>query len=167
MVWDELDEFLNEYTDQVAPLNYSLHQPENTDSAHFNNIKQEPLHQYQQLIQLQQQQLQRISQHPSYYPHPATVPQHCQQQQHQYKQQHQDHQQQAIKKRQNFPKEATQILTDWLRTHYDHPYPSEQEKEELGKRAGLKVSQISGWMIKYPTLFIILPLYYFFFFFDK
>jgi len=29
----------------------------------------------------------------------------------------------------------------------DHPYPSEQEKAELGHLTGLTMSQISGWFI--------------------
>jgi len=53
----------------------------------------------------------------------------------------------GTKKRQNFPREVTQVLMDWLITHFDHPYPSEQEKEMLGQKLGLKVSQISGWFI--------------------
>jgi len=35
----------------------------------------------------------------------------------------------------------------WLIDHQDHPYPSEQEKAELGHLTGLTMSQISGWFI--------------------
>ncbi|KAH1663880.1 hypothetical protein KXX15_009221 [Aspergillus fumigatus] len=43
-------------------------------------------------------------------------------------------------------RDAVRILKTWLLEHLDHPYPSEQEKDELKKRTGLKRSQISNWL---------------------
>jgi len=51
------------------------------------------------------------------------------------------------KKRQNFPREITSVLTKWLYSHEDHPYPTEEEKTMLGQQTGLSMSQISGWFI--------------------
>ena len=45
-----------------------------------------------------------------------------------------------------FPRSAVKILKDWMDTHADHPYPSEQEKEELQALTGLKATQITNWM---------------------
>lgn len=45
-----------------------------------------------------------------------------------------------------FPRSAVKVLKDWMDTHADHPYPSEQEKEELQTLTGLKATQITNWM---------------------
>ncbi|KAF2449666.1 hypothetical protein P171DRAFT_427840 [Karstenula rhodostoma CBS 690.94] len=45
-----------------------------------------------------------------------------------------------------FPRAATKMLKDWMIAHIDNPYPTEEEKEALGKQAGLSLSQISNWM---------------------
>ncbi|KAL1983323.1 hypothetical protein VTN96DRAFT_10464 [Rasamsonia emersonii] len=45
-----------------------------------------------------------------------------------------------------FPREAVRILKNWLSEHYQHPYPTEQEKDELKEKTGLKRSQISNWL---------------------
>lgn len=45
-----------------------------------------------------------------------------------------------------FPRAATKILKDWMIAHFDHPYPTEEEKEALGQQTGLSLSQISNWM---------------------
>ncbi|KAI7507443.1 hypothetical protein KC347_g6890 [Hortaea werneckii] len=45
-----------------------------------------------------------------------------------------------------FPRHAVKILRDWLDSHADHPYPSEQEKAELEQRTELKPSQIANWL---------------------
>ncbi|KAI9368321.1 hypothetical protein BJX61DRAFT_229756 [Aspergillus egyptiacus] len=43
-------------------------------------------------------------------------------------------------------RDATRILKTWLQEHSHHPYPTEQEKEELKLRTGLKRSQITNWL---------------------
>ncbi len=45
-----------------------------------------------------------------------------------------------------FPKSAVKILKDWMQTHIDNPYPTEEEKEMLTEQTGLNVGQISNWM---------------------
>lgn len=45
-----------------------------------------------------------------------------------------------------FPREAVRILKGWLLDHIQNPYPTEQEKDELKQRTGLKRSQISNWL---------------------
>lgn len=45
-----------------------------------------------------------------------------------------------------FPRSAVKVLKDWMDTHADHPYPTEQEKEELQAVTGLKAIQITNWM---------------------
>ncbi|EAW07276.1 putative homeobox and C2H2 transcription factor [Aspergillus clavatus NRRL 1] len=43
-------------------------------------------------------------------------------------------------------RDAVRILKTWLLEHLDHPYPSEDEKDELKRRTGLKRTQISNWL---------------------
>ncbi|AET37993.1 homeobox domain-containing protein Ecym_2247 [Eremothecium cymbalariae DBVPG len=50
-------------------------------------------------------------------------------------------------RRSNLPKETVDILNEWLRDHYDNPYPSPQEKKELLKQTGLNPVQLSNWFI--------------------
>ncbi|KAI9847591.1 MAG: hypothetical protein M1837_002165 [Sclerophora amabilis] len=45
-----------------------------------------------------------------------------------------------------FPREAVRVLKTWLDKHSVHPYPTDQEKDELKKESGLKRSQISNWL---------------------
>lgn len=45
-----------------------------------------------------------------------------------------------------FPRAAVKILKDWLVEHIDHPYPTEEEKEQLKEQTGLSLNQISNWM---------------------
>jgi hypothetical protein len=51
------------------------------------------------------------------------------------------------RKRGKLPKETTDYLKAWLHSHSDHPYPSEEEKEQLCHATGLSMSQVSKWMI--------------------
>lgn len=43
--------------------------------------------------------------------------------------------------------EAKNVLKAWMfsREHFAHPYPSEEEKEELAHEAGIEVKQLSNW----------------------
>ncbi|KAE8417448.1 hypothetical protein BDV36DRAFT_179801 [Aspergillus pseudocaelatus] len=43
-------------------------------------------------------------------------------------------------------REAVRVLKTWLYEHSDHPYPNEQEKDELKQRTGLKRTQICNWL---------------------
>lgn len=43
-------------------------------------------------------------------------------------------------------REAVRTLKTWLYEHREHPYPNEQEKDELKQRTGLKRTQISNWL---------------------
>ncbi|POM77300.1 Homebox domain containing hypothetical protein [Phytophthora palmivora] len=43
--------------------------------------------------------------------------------------------------------EAKNVLKAWMFSpeHFAHPYPSEEEKEELANEAGIEVKQLSNW----------------------
>ncbi|KAK5003600.1 hypothetical protein LTR60_006785, partial [Cryomyces antarcticus] len=45
-----------------------------------------------------------------------------------------------------FPKSAVKVLKDWLSSHTDHPYPTDEERDMLKRQTGLKTSQISNWL---------------------
>jgi hypothetical protein len=45
-----------------------------------------------------------------------------------------------------FPRAAVKVLKDWMLAHIDHPYPTDEEKEILGRETDLSVGQISNWM---------------------
>ncbi|KAK6979033.1 Pre-B-cell leukemia transcription factor 2, partial [Biomphalaria glabrata] len=49
----------------------------------------------------------------------------------------------ARRKRRNFTKNATEILTEYFYSHLSNPYPSEEVKEELARKCGISVSQVS------------------------
>ncbi|KAJ6526593.1 von Willebrand factor type A domain-containing protein [Mycena vulgaris] len=51
------------------------------------------------------------------------------------------------RKRGKLPKETIDVLKTWLHRHSDHPYPSEEEKQQLCHATGLTMSQTSNWMI--------------------
>ncbi|XP_022250314.1 pre-B-cell leukemia transcription factor 1-like isoform X2 [Limulus polyphemus] len=51
----------------------------------------------------------------------------------------------ARRKRRNFSKQATEVLNEYFYSHLSNPYPSEEAKEELAKKCGITVSQISNW----------------------
>lgn len=46
------------------------------------------------------------------------------------------------RKRQNFSKQATEVLNEYFYSHLSNPYPSEETKEELARRGGITVSQV-------------------------
>ncbi|KAI1393549.1 uncharacterized protein F4822DRAFT_16468 [Hypoxylon trugodes] len=51
------------------------------------------------------------------------------------------------KRRGNLPKETTDKLRMWFHAHLHHPYPSEEEKQDLMRETGLQLNQISNWFI--------------------
>ncbi|XP_051989047.1 pre-B-cell leukemia transcription factor 1-like isoform X2 [Xyrauchen texanus] len=51
----------------------------------------------------------------------------------------------ARRKRRNFNKQATEVLNEYFYSHLSNPYPSEEAKEELAKKCGITVSQVSNW----------------------
>ncbi|KAK2003415.1 homeobox domain-containing protein [Colletotrichum falcatum] len=51
------------------------------------------------------------------------------------------------KRRGNLPKETTDKLRAWFVAHLHHPYPTEDEKQELMRQTGLQMNQISNWFI--------------------
>ncbi|CAH1787104.1 unnamed protein product [Owenia fusiformis] len=51
----------------------------------------------------------------------------------------------ARRKRRNFSKTASEILNEYFYSHLSNPYPSEEAKEELARKCGISVSQVSNW----------------------
>lgn len=51
------------------------------------------------------------------------------------------------KRRGNLPKETTDKLRAWFVAHLSHPYPTEDEKQDLMRQTGLQMNQISNWFI--------------------
>ncbi|XP_069915182.1 pre-B-cell leukemia transcription factor 4 isoform X5 [Oryctolagus cuniculus] len=51
----------------------------------------------------------------------------------------------ARRKRRNFSKWATGVLNEYFYSHLSSPYPSEEAKEELARKGGITVSQVSNW----------------------
>merc|ERR1712062_321151 len=51
----------------------------------------------------------------------------------------------ARRKRRNFSKKATEVLNEYFYGHLANPYPSEEAKEELARKCGITVSQVSNW----------------------
>lgn len=47
------------------------------------------------------------------------------------------------RKRRNFSKQASEILNEYFYSHLSNPYPSEEAKEELARKCGITVSQVS------------------------
>jgi hypothetical protein len=45
------------------------------------------------------------------------------------------------KRRGNLPKETTDKLRAWFVAHLQHPYPTEDEKQELMRQTGLQMSK--------------------------
>jgi hypothetical protein len=46
------------------------------------------------------------------------------------------------KRRGNLPKETTDKLRSWFVAHLQHPYPTEDEKQELMRQTGLQMSTL-------------------------
>lgn len=51
----------------------------------------------------------------------------------------------ARRKRRNFSKKSSEILNEYFYSHLSNPYPSEEAKEELARKCGITVSQVSNW----------------------
>ena len=51
----------------------------------------------------------------------------------------------ARRKRKNFGKKASELLHEYFYTNLLNPYPSDEVKEELARKAGITVSQVSNW----------------------
>ncbi|CAF1320464.1 unnamed protein product [Didymodactylos carnosus] len=51
----------------------------------------------------------------------------------------------ARRKRRNFSKTATEVLNKYFYSHLSNPYPSEEAKDELSRKCGISVSQVSNW----------------------
>uniref|UniRef100_UPI0023ECF6C8 pre-B-cell leukemia transcription factor 4-like n=1 Tax=Agelaius phoeniceus TaxID=39638 RepID=UPI0023ECF6C8 len=49
------------------------------------------------------------------------------------------------RRRRNFSRAATEALNEYFYSHLSCPYPSEAAKEELARRGGLSVCQVSNW----------------------
>jgi hypothetical protein len=47
------------------------------------------------------------------------------------------------KRRGNLPKETTDKLRAWFTAHLQHPYPTEDEKQELMRQTGLQLSELT------------------------
>lgn len=58
-----------------------------------------------------------------------------------------DHVHKPKRRRGNLPKSTTALLRSWLYEHTNHPYPSEDEKNQLAAQTGLTINQISNWFI--------------------
>merc|ERR1719195_1912773 len=51
----------------------------------------------------------------------------------------------ARRKRRNFSKNSSEVLNEYFYSHLSNPYPSEEAKEELARKCGISVSQVSNW----------------------
>ncbi|GMR61461.1 hypothetical protein PMAYCL1PPCAC_31656, partial [Pristionchus mayeri] len=51
----------------------------------------------------------------------------------------------ARRRRRNFTKETTEILTEWFNEHINHPYPTDEEKNDLAFQCNISVQQITNW----------------------
>ena len=47
------------------------------------------------------------------------------------------------RKRQDFSRQATEVLNEYFYSHLNYPYPSEEAKEELARKGGIMVSQVT------------------------
>ena len=51
----------------------------------------------------------------------------------------------ARRKRRNFNKKSSDVLYEYFYANLTNPYPSDEVKEELGRQAGITVSQVNNW----------------------
>ncbi|KAJ2938652.1 hypothetical protein O0L34_g11980 [Tuta absoluta] len=45
------------------------------------------------------------------------------------------------------PRQAIQVMKEWLAQHVGHPYPSEPEKDRLAAKTNLTLVQVNNWFI--------------------
>ena len=43
------------------------------------------------------------------------------------------------------PERSKELLLQWCHDHIDHPYPSAEEKVDLGEETDLTLTQLSNW----------------------
>lgn len=46
------------------------------------------------------------------------------------------------RRRGNLPKQVTEVLRQWFLAHLDHPYPTEEEKQQFMTKTGLTIAQV-------------------------
>ncbi|OAL22776.1 hypothetical protein AYO20_11125 [Fonsecaea nubica] len=51
------------------------------------------------------------------------------------------------RRRGNLPKHVTDFLRQWFLAHLEHPYPTEEDKQQFAQSTGLSIAQISNWFI--------------------
>ncbi|KAJ1565628.1 hypothetical protein HK096_001212 [Nowakowskiella sp. JEL0078] len=51
------------------------------------------------------------------------------------------------KTRPNFSKDVIALLTNWILTHYDNPYPQKDVKQRMQEQTGLSELQLDNWYI--------------------
>jgi hypothetical protein len=51
----------------------------------------------------------------------------------------------ARRKRRNFSKQAKEILDAYFCSHLSNPYPNVETKEELARKCGISILQVSNW----------------------
>ena len=59
----------------------------------------------------------------------------------------------ARRKRRNFSKKSSEILNEYFYSNLANPYPSEEVKEELARKCGITVSQVSINNLLLPIFF--------------
>lgn len=47
----------------------------------------------------------------------------------------------------SLPKHAVEKLKKWLFDHFEHPYPTEEEKAKLAEQSQLTLTQINNWFV--------------------
>lgn len=62
------------------------------------------------------------------------------------------------KRRGNLPKETTDKLRAWFMAHLTHPYPTEDEKQELMRQTGLQMSEFYIPYLTYLSTYLGTPL---------
>ncbi|TPX31493.1 hypothetical protein SmJEL517_g05196 [Synchytrium microbalum] len=53
----------------------------------------------------------------------------------------------GIVKRPNHSADVSRVLKEWLFSHKEHPYPSDEEKDRLCQQTGLSITQCNNWFI--------------------
>jgi len=56
------------------------------------------------------------------------------------------------RRRGNLPKQVTDILRMWFQDHVAHPYPTEEEKQQLMHQTGLSISQVGLNIIRHQLV---------------